>query len=511
MKTASALEKKGKLTANQWAIIWVAGLAGQLCWNIENQWFNTFVYAKIAPDPSIITWMVAVSAIVTTLSTFISGTGSDRLGRRKPFIVVGYILWGVFTIVFGLTEFAAGGLAGNIAALTTILVLADSLMSFFGSLGNDAGFNPWTTDITTARNRGGLGAVIAVQPVIATIVGSLLGGVIIEALGYLWFFVIMGVFVMLIGLYCLFRLKDSPTLKPAVDPKGYWHQFGQAFNFKLLAKNKLLILVLCVFAVFFIGFNVIFPHITNYLIYFCGYDTGTSGILLGVGLIIAIPATFIAGKFINRKKFIPVVAVAVISFVIGMLIVALGNLATGTLSTVVIVLGIVFLGAGYMVFYQALMIWCKNLYPDEQRGQLEGVRLFFYVCIPMVFGPVIANPVIENLGKSIVNEYGVSGFAPTDVLLYVAAGVALLTFIPLFFVWKYLKNHPEFSYVEEAELSDEETLDGELSEDKCCEDCATLSTSEIENCGKENDCDCGNNNDCERAEQSDGKTEQPDE
>ena len=29
-----------------WAIIWGVGLAGQLCWNMENQWFTTFVYAK---------------------------------------------------------------------------------------------------------------------------------------------------------------------------------------------------------------------------------------------------------------------------------------------------------------------------------------------------------------------------------------------------------------------------------------------------------------------------------
>jgi MFS family permease len=178
------MEKSNKIGAKKWVIIWIAGLAGQLCWNIENQWFNTFVYAKVAPDPSIITWMVAVSAIVSTLSTFISGTGSDRLGRRKPFIVTGYILWGVFTIVFGAIEFLP---KSNIMVLASMVVLADAIMSFFGSLGNDAGFNPWTTDISNENNRGGLGAVVAVQPVLATIVGSVIGGVIISALGYFAF------------------------------------------------------------------------------------------------------------------------------------------------------------------------------------------------------------------------------------------------------------------------------------------------------------------------------------
>ena len=88
-----------------WGLVWGLGIAGQLCWNIENQWFNTFVYAKIAKDPTIISWMVAISSIATTIATFVFGTLSDRRGKRKPFIAFGYIIWGVFTILFGTTEF----------------------------------------------------------------------------------------------------------------------------------------------------------------------------------------------------------------------------------------------------------------------------------------------------------------------------------------------------------------------------------------------------------------------
>jgi len=439
------MEKSNKIGAKNWIIIWIAGLAGQLCWNIENQWFNTFVYAKVAPDPNIITWMVAVSAIVSTLSTFISGTGSDRLGKRKPFIVAGYILWGLFTIVFGAIEFLP---KSNIMVLASMVVLADAIMSFFGSLGNDAGFNPWTTDITNENNRGGLGAVVAVQPVLATIVGSLIGGMIISALGYFAFFIIMGGFVVFVGVFSAFFLKDSPTLKPSVDPKGYFHQFGQAFNFKLLAKNKMLLLVLFVFAMFFISFNVYFPHLMNYFIYTRGYDEGISGILLGIGLIIAIPFTLIAGKFINKKKYVPVVGIALIGNIVGLFILVLSHfVGTGEfINKFVIVIGVIFVGGGYMVIYQALMMWCKNLYPEEQRGQLEGVRLFFYVCIPMVFGPAIANPVIQNLGQRITLYYdgvAVPGFTASKELFFVAAAVAVLTFIPLFFAYKQEKKEKQ--------------------------------------------------------------------
>lgn len=451
MSDGNVKAKKGSgLGAKTWIVIWVAGLAGQLAWNIENQWFNTFVYGRIGMHPWIITTMVAVSAIVSTFSTFVSGAGSDRLGRRKPFIVIGYILWGVFTILFGVLDFfAIGSLAGNIVALGTLVVVADALMSFFGSLGNDAGFNPWLTDISTPKNRGPLGAVIAVQPVIATIVGTLIGGMIIEGLGYFAFFLIMGAFVVLIGVYCIFAVKDSPTLKPNVDEKGFWHQFAQAFNFKLLWKNKLLIIVFCIFALFFISFNIYFPYMTIYFIHSLGYDTGMAGIWLGIGLVIAIPFTLIAGKFINKQKFIPVLIVALTMNIIGLCIMACTGLLTGTGAdmTAVIVIATIFVGGGYMCIYQALMIWCKNLYPDSQRGQLEGVRLLFYVCIPMVAGPVIADPIVQKLGKFVpemdYNGVMISGYTPTYVLFLIAAGAALLTFIPIILAWVYQKKHPD--------------------------------------------------------------------
>src|SRR5690606_36359901 len=159
---------------------------GQICWNIENSWFNTFVYDKIAKDPSIIAWMVGVSAIVSTLTTFLIGTWSDRIGRRKPFIAIGYICWGIFTIAFGATEFLP---KNPIIVAIVFVVAADAVMSFFGSMGNDAGFSPWTTDISNPSNRGKLGGALAVMPVLATIFGAIVSGMLVEAFVFFPFFI----------------------------------------------------------------------------------------------------------------------------------------------------------------------------------------------------------------------------------------------------------------------------------------------------------------------------------
>ena len=72
------LELKGKkagvvskIGTRNWTIIFLLGLSGQIAWNVENSWFNTFVYDKITTNPAPIAWMTACSAVVATLTTII--------------------------------------------------------------------------------------------------------------------------------------------------------------------------------------------------------------------------------------------------------------------------------------------------------------------------------------------------------------------------------------------------------------------------------------------------------
>ena len=278
-----------KISGKNWALIWILGLAGQLCWSVENQWFNTFVYAKITANPWVVSWMVAVSAIVTTFSTFFFGTWSDRYGKRKPFVFIGYVLWGVFTILFGVTEFLP---KNEIVAAAIMVIAMDALMSFFGSMGNDAAFSSWTTDLSNDTNRGQIGAVLAVLPIIATIVGTVVSGILIAALDYFAFFIIVGVFVIGIGFIGLIFMKEAREIAPNRDEKGFWHQFFSVFNFRNIKENKELFCVFFISCVYFICFNFYYTHIGNYFIYTLGYDEGTSGIIQGIGLGLAILQPF---------------------------------------------------------------------------------------------------------------------------------------------------------------------------------------------------------------------------
>lgn len=89
-----------RISRKNWVLIWVLGMTGQICWNIENSWFNTFVYDKIAPEPAIVSWMVGVSAAVSTFCTFLVGTWGGQEGEEKAFYLCRVYFVGDFYFYF---------------------------------------------------------------------------------------------------------------------------------------------------------------------------------------------------------------------------------------------------------------------------------------------------------------------------------------------------------------------------------------------------------------------------
>ncbi len=427
-----------------WLLIWGLGVAGQLCWNMENQWFNTFVYAKIAKDPTIISWMVAVSAAATTFSTFLFGTLSDRRGRRKRVVAFGYIGWGVCTILFGLTQFITSGAPGAAPRLLLVagvaVVSADAIMSFFGSMGNDSGFNAWANDNMTPENRGQIGAAMATQPVLGTIVGTVVGGMLVGSEdNYLRLFLTMGVAVIAFGVLALLFMKDSPDLRPCVEG-GFWKQFWSAFNFKRYFSMKELVWVNLTLCVYFIAFNMYFAHLGNYIIYYLGFTADLMGLIEGVALVAAMLAVVPATSLINKNKSPLLCVISILCNFAGVLYLGLfvrpGGVDTASIFNWNLLVPVFFIGVGYVLILQTLTVWGKQLYPQGAKGQFEGIRILFFVLIPMCVSPLIANPIIKSSGE-FVDEYGFTAYLPTHTLLLVASGLVLLSFIPLAYARRY--------------------------------------------------------------------------
>ena len=151
--------RRPRIPALTWVAIVTLGLSGQIAWNAENNWFSTFVFDTITPDSRPIAVMTAVSAIVATVTTLVMGALSDRVGRRKPFIVAGYVAWAASTALF-----PTAGLAQSVGLAVFLVIVLDAVMTFFGSTANDAAFNAWVTDVSAHGNRGLVEGVLAILP-----------------------------------------------------------------------------------------------------------------------------------------------------------------------------------------------------------------------------------------------------------------------------------------------------------------------------------------------------------
>ncbi len=422
-----------KAAGTMWLLIWGLGLAGQICWNLENQWFNTFVYAKIGKDPSIITGMLICSAAATTFSTFFFGTWIDRTGRRRTFIGIGYILWGIFTILFGMTQFIS---RERYLALALSVVLADTVMSFFGSMGNDAGFSTWTNDIMNDGNRGQIGAALATQPVLGTILGTVVGGLLVGSDdNYMRLFVVMGLFVIAFGVIALTGMNKSDDMPPHAEG-SFMHQFLSVFNFRSFIAIPELVLVNTSVALFFIGFNAFFAYIGNYIIYYLGYTPDMMGIIEAVPLVLAMSAALPAGWLINRNCHTYVSIGSILVMIAGLFIlypIKPSDVDPSRLFQLRLWLGIFIVGVGYIGFLQTVKVWAKQLYPVEARGQFEGIWILFFVLIPMIGGSLLGQTVVRSSGETFINAVsGQTEYIPNGNIFLAGAAAAAAALIPLF-------------------------------------------------------------------------------
>lgn len=417
---------RSEIGRKNWFVIVLLGLAGQIAWNVENSWFNTFVFDTITPDPKPIAWMVAVSAITATLTTLVMGTISDRVGKRKPFIVYGYILWGVFTALFPAT---ASIQTARFAILAVIM--ADAVMTFFGSTAYDAAYNAWTTDISNKSNRGRLSAVISTFPLLAALIGAGLSGIVIDSLGYVFFFIALGILVSLLGIVGGLLLQDSKALRrtPKGERKNLIVDIFDGFSLYTMKTNQELFLVFSSVALFSIGFQVFLPYQIIYLNNYLNISKSIVGVISALAVLVSILIAVPAGKLADRGYITKLAFFSPLLLCVGLMLFSLSrSILTLTITGSLLYISLV-------IYTLSTGAWMKNLLPEGSRGKFEGIRMVFNVAIPMLIGPAIGSLLVTSFGVPTV-LHGESGFIPTPVLFPVAGFISVMAIFPLIVVKK---------------------------------------------------------------------------
>lgn len=442
-------KNSSKLGSKIWFNIVIFGFIGQIAWAVENMFFNTFLYNSVykgatqsAVNGSIdvmsaISTMVAASASFTVLATFLMGTLSDKIGKRKPFISIGYILWGIVTAVFGVISRDNTAklfhLTDEIAILTVtvaMVIVMDCVMSFIGSTGNDAAFNAWVTDVTSTKNRATVESVLTILPLVATAgVMGLAGAV--ESIGYDVIFIGLGAIVSLCGILGLFTIKDVNAQAQTGD--SYWKDIVYGFRPSVVKENKNLYLALSANCLSTTAFQVFFPYIFIYLGNVMNFSldnvmASLTPAIMAVAAVVVIAAVVMiicAGKLMDRlgkEKFM----------VFSIVLYFLGLFAAGFAKNIVVF----FICAvpallGWALLSIAMNASIRDFMPEGKVGVFQGIRILFFVLIPMIIGPFIGNIVCRFSKITYTNEYGVVTSAPGNVMFWAAAAVAVLTLIPV--------------------------------------------------------------------------------
>lgn len=438
-----------KLGGRIWFNVILFGFMGQIAWAVENMLFNTFLYnaiyngaSQIAVDRSIdvmtaINLMVALSALCAVGATFLFGTWSDKVGNRKRFIAFGYILWGLTTAVFGVISrdntASLFHFTDEIQILTVtvaIVIVMDCVMSFIGSGGNDAAFNAWVTDVSSTQNRATVESVLAILPLLATAAVMGLAGA-VSGIGYDVFFLVLGAIVSVCGVIGLVSLKDGEIHTEVSE--SYLKDLLYGFKPSVVKDNKRLYLALTAYCLSATAFQVFFPYIFIYLGNVLNFSldsvlsslTPTTVILAAAVVIAAIALLVFTGKLmdkIGKEKFL----------IFSVLLYVAGLVAAGFAENVVVffVCAVPAL-LGWALFSIATNASVRDFMPAGKVGVFQGIRMIFYVLIPMIVGPFIGNLVCRVSSVTYTNEYGVVTSAPGAVMFWASAAVAIFILIPV--------------------------------------------------------------------------------
>ncbi len=441
---------ENKLSKRLWLNIVIFSLMGGVAWNLENMYFNTFLYGSIyegvsaealagvmAPTTAI-SRMVALSAITAVVTTFIMGTLSEKMKKRKVFISIGYIIWGVITAAFGFISrenvAAVFGLSDEVKILAfsvwTVIIM-DMVMTFMGSTSNDSAFNAWVTDVTNPVVRPQVETVLMFVGFFAMIavmgVGSLAQAGVVT---YKAFFLGLGLVVTACGVAGLFTLEE-PQIKGEKTKSNYWSDLFYGFRPSVVKANSKLYLALAAVAIYNIAVQVFFPYLFVYLekVILPGAVFDAKTIVIAVIAVAALAAGIILLlKTANKNKlkaYIP----TIILFTAGLAI-----LSTST-NFIVVLIGIAPTLIGYVVLQIQLSASVRDYIPEDKVGLFQGIRMIFAVLIPMVVGPWIGDIACRTSNLTII-EYGVEKLVPSTSMFLYAAVVSVFVLAPILLLAK---------------------------------------------------------------------------
>ena len=423
----------------------IFALTGQVAWVVENMYFNVFIYKMFNASASDISLMVEASAIAATLTTIFIGALSDRMQKRRIFMCLGYICWGVSIIAFAFVRLdilssVFGAAAGAASAAVTIVIILDCVMTFFGSSANDAAYNAWLTDRTDETNRGAAEGINSMMPLVAILVvfGGFMGFDLDKASSWTTIYLVIGAVVLAVGALGFLIVEDAPA-RPA-DELGYLQTIAYGFRPSVVKQNKSLYYTLIGFVIFGISIQVFMP----YLIIYYEKTLGMSDyvLIMAPAIILAAVVTALYGKLIDKYGFLktlyPSLGMLAFGYVLLFVFPAVVNVS-GPAIKIPVFIGSLLMMSGYLSGMAVFGTKIRNETPEHMAGRFQGLRIIAQVLIPGVIGPAIGAAILKN-ADTIVNSDGTTSFLPSNMIFLGALAVIIVLLIYIIICSKRLER-----------------------------------------------------------------------
>lgn len=432
---------ESRLTNKKWLIIVLFGLIGQVAWTIENMYLNVYIYKTVTYDPQAIAYMVSISGVVATITTLVIGALSDKIGKRKVFMSYGYLFWGLSIVLFAfITKDNVSRIFPKVDVVfftVFLIIVLDCIMTFIGSSANDAAFNAWVTDNTTTKNRAKVEGVLSSMPLLGMlVVFGVFDGLTKNGEWFL-FFLSVGVMVFLVGILGLFLIKDAPLFK---KESSYLKDLVHGFKLKTIKENQLMYLIFIVVSILGIAQQIFLPYFIIYFEFYMGF--GNYVILLGLVLILASVLSIWIGRRVDQKGKKGYLYLSVSIYIVSMFVLGLLGFVYQKNDGLSFLLTLIF-GVLMMGFYLGAMVVLNSLYrdlvPKTHVGVFGGIRMIFFILVPMVIGPFIGAFVIRRGKGTFIDEFGILQSVPNPGIFIAGALIGLVSFYPLYYVNRHLK------------------------------------------------------------------------
>lgn len=427
----------GKLVNKKFYISLVLfSLIGQVAWVVENMYFNVFIYKMFSASASEISLMVSLSSIVATLTTILVGALSDKVGKRKIFISLGYVLWGVSILGFAfvrkdVVSYIFTGTISVTAICIALTIALDCIMTFFGSTANDACFNAWLTDSTRDGGRGAVEGINSMMPLMAILVvfGGFMSFDLSNEKSWTTIFIIIGAVVCICGILSFVLIEDVKI--ETLDNQNYFKNIVYGFRLKTAKANPIMYLTILAFAVFGIAIQIFMPYLIIY--YEVSLKLSNYVLIMAPAIIIAGLVTAFYGRYYDKVGFVG-------SIIPALSVLAIGFIMLSAFTNVIMVfIGSLFMMTGYLTGMAVFGAMIRDNTPEDKAGAFQGLRIVGQVLIPGIIGPAVGAWVLRN-AEVIVGNDGTTSFIPNRNIFIASLVVLSVVFILVFLFLGYKKK-----------------------------------------------------------------------